>query len=242
MGMIKHALFNFNQTAHKKYDKILTILNLKYQPVEGVDFEQRSGNIIHTIEQILSLCDKQDQFDKQASQKYPVKFFFLRTIPSYVGGLFEYLSKLHRDIIRYITYKFIHKYHIVNTKLPPNYYDCDTRMVNAISSLIIDFIEIECDHMYKIYNDKENDLNNYGIQYMLDRIEDDAQHKIRIERIIDAFNFFKTEKAQKLQELDNLDINVKNFASKYNTLSNVLYDLETKHITNVIKYRYLLWT
>lgn len=52
------------------------------------------------------------------------------------------LTPLH-DAERWIAYRTYEKYHTVNTRLSPGYYDKDVQMLHACFSLLEDFIEIE---------------------------------------------------------------------------------------------------
>lgn len=47
------------------------------------------------------------------------------------------------DIERWVAYRTYDKYHIVNTRLAPQYYDKDTIILHACFSILVDFIEIE---------------------------------------------------------------------------------------------------
>lgn len=49
----------------------------------------------------------------------------------------------YTECIDFIRYRTTRKYHIIDTKLEPGYYDSDTRMLHANFSLLVDFVEIE---------------------------------------------------------------------------------------------------
>jgi len=46
-----------------------------------------------------------------------------------------------------------HKYHLVDTKLPPGYYESDERMFHACFSILVDFVEKEQSWMHLILSD-----------------------------------------------------------------------------------------
>lgn len=51
----------------------------------------------------------------------------------------------------YVCNLVFRKYHLVDTKLPRgHWHDTDTRLLHAAFELLVDFVEVECAHMYKI--------------------------------------------------------------------------------------------
>jgi hypothetical protein len=83
------------------------------------------------------------------------------------------------DFFENIRWWFVHrlhpkkKYHLVDTKLKPGYYDKDKLMLHANFSLLQDFVEIECAALYNIMEDKPKKLHpgSAGLMHIDEMIE-----------------------------------------------------------------------
>lgn len=60
-----------------------------------------------------------------------------------------------RNLKWWILYRTTQKYHLVNTKLEPGYYDKDWLMLNACFSLLVDFVEREAAWMKLVCSNEE---------------------------------------------------------------------------------------
>jgi len=58
------------------------------------------------------------------------------------------IKDAYRNIKYFFRYRFTDKYHIVDTKLKPGYYDIDMRMLHANFSLLVDYVEVELAHLH----------------------------------------------------------------------------------------------
>jgi len=75
------------------------------------------------------------------ARKKKFRYWVSQTMPSYFA-----VKKMQLDDIRYwFKYRLQkrHKYHLVDTKLKPSYYETDKRMIYAMFSLLVDHVEIE---------------------------------------------------------------------------------------------------
>jgi hypothetical protein len=63
-----------------------------------------------------------------------------------------------KSLIWWIKYRTTERYHIVDTKLKPAYYDVDTRLTDACFSLLIDFVEKEYIYDVKMWNNLPKDI------------------------------------------------------------------------------------
>jgi len=97
------------------------------------------------------------------------------------------------NFIPYLLDRFIRKPHIIDTKLKPMYYDKDELILHGLFSLLVDFVEVECSHMYKIcinLTDIDKQLIKNGKQQLLgvkylQHIEDDIS---KSKEEIEAYN------------------------------------------------------
>lgn len=65
--------------------------------------------------------------------------------PKWVGLLAHKILRPASDAIDWLTYRLVpeHKYHLVDTKLDPGYYDHDTRMLHACFALLGEYLQEE---------------------------------------------------------------------------------------------------
>lgn len=83
--------------------------------------------------------DFEDKFKKEAPVRYIIKYAIVRRIEH----LFHRLDRITWNL----RYRFVNKYHLVNTNLAPGYHEIDRRMLHANFELLVDFVEIECANM-----------------------------------------------------------------------------------------------
>lgn len=85
-------------------------------------------------------------FEEDCKNRYPIRHWLNETlIPPIERGLGE-----AKDQFRY---RFVQRFHIIDTKLKPGYYDSDTLMLFGMFALLKDFVEIECAWMEFISHD-----------------------------------------------------------------------------------------
>ena len=79
-------------------------------------------------------------FDKEFSEQAPIRYWVKKTFKKKV--LLPIKWK-YDEIKSYFRYRLIDRYHIIDTGLPPNYYDTDTLMLHVNFNLLKDFVEVE---------------------------------------------------------------------------------------------------
>jgi hypothetical protein len=73
------------------------------------------------------------------------------------------------NIVYWFKYRFVkeHKYHLIDTKLKPNYYEIDNRMLYGMFSMLVDYVEIELGHQDKWHNENKNlTYREYGLNHL----------------------------------------------------------------------------
>ena len=83
--------------------------------------------------------DEWDSIRSSQKSNHPVAFVLYHDIPIFFGRLGNRLN----NILYWFKYRLVkkHKYHLVDTKLSPGYYDYDTRLLHATFSLFVEFVE-----------------------------------------------------------------------------------------------------
>lgn len=80
-----------------------------------------------------------DDLDKRNQQNFPVRFKLVRLIEDTTN----FIERSYRNFKWFVIHRVHpkHRYHVVDTKLKPGYYDPDILILNACFSLLVDFYE-----------------------------------------------------------------------------------------------------
>ena len=81
------------------------------------------------------------EVDDYNKKHHPIRFFFLDTIPDRFSSLCYIISRQWWALKHRIVPK--HRYHIVNTRLKPGYYDIPELMLYVNFSLLLRYVEDE---------------------------------------------------------------------------------------------------
>lgn len=234
----------WNYIQDNTFDKLAEKSGVKYIEIEGVDFERSSVGVCYTLDSMKTLWKKRDDFDVQAKDKHPILFFLMRTYPDFLGSIVYSPGKLYRVARKYFKHFFYKKHNIVKTGLPVGYWDIDTRLVHAIKTLCIEFVELECDNMFKIYYDDEVTKENQGIDYLRKLILDHETTPENIEgyrNIIDCYQWFKFDR-QVIVDLIESPMEEPFDVDEYIKQEDTLYSGDTKYSHLLCSFRSSLWT
>lgn len=88
-------------------------------------------------------ADFEDEFKKEAPIRYVIKYAIVRKI----GYFFDRIGR----IVWNLRYRFIHKDHLINTKLGYGYHEVDERMLHGNFELLVDYVEIQCANMATVF-------------------------------------------------------------------------------------------
>jgi len=91
-----------------------------------------------------------DNIGKENKVKYPIRYWIAETL---IPNTWWPVSRTYDSIISYIRFGYFEKLHLIDTKLKPNYYDADTRLLHGMFSLLVDFVEVEKAWMEAIFNE-----------------------------------------------------------------------------------------
>lgn len=77
----------------------------------------------------------------KTKQKHPFRYWLGETVPHIINTWLMHLT----NGLYWFKYRFQnkHKYHLIDTKLKPGYYDIDFRLLHGVMSLVVDYVERE---------------------------------------------------------------------------------------------------
>jgi hypothetical protein len=112
------------------------------------------------------------------------------------------------------------KYHIVNTGLPPGYYDADTRLLHSCFSILCDYYEREAPSI------------DWPGSYQSDTYD----------IITEIYNYWKVERPKleerPIREVDKYDEYCKELCRR----EKELYETDQKYLHKIIDIMYCLWS
>ncbi len=91
-----------------------------------------------------------DDIDKENKVKYPIRYWIENTL---IANCWWPITRRYDSIISYIRFGFFEKLYLIDTKLPHNYQEVDTRLLYGMFALLVDFVEIEKAWMQAIFNE-----------------------------------------------------------------------------------------
>lgn len=96
------------------------------------------------------------EWESSAKKEQPVAYFIHEVVIDGVKDFWKYKIIGPINNVRYaIRHRFFDRYNIIHTRLKPDYYDCDTRMLHGMFELLVDFVEVEKAWMHVVFNEDE---------------------------------------------------------------------------------------
>lgn len=93
----------------------------------------------------LGTADQWDEWETEYQKQAPTRYWLTHRLPYLTWYPVKWKYDTVRDWVRYR----VRPYHIVNTGLPPQYYDTDTIILHANFNLLKDFVEKEKASMHR---------------------------------------------------------------------------------------------
>jgi hypothetical protein len=88
-----------------------------------------------------------------AKKEQPIAYWIHEVCLDWIGDQWKYKVKDPINNTRYaIRHRLFDRYNIIHTKLKPDYYDSDTRMLHGMFELLVDFVEVEKAWMHVVFN------------------------------------------------------------------------------------------
>lgn len=92
-------------------------------------------------------------FRKEFEEKAPIRYFIRHTLWKKVVWPIKYRL---RRITEWFVYRFIDKYHVLDTGLKPGYHSIDEQILHVNFNLLKDFVEIEVGWKYLCFHPEED--------------------------------------------------------------------------------------
>ena len=135
--------------------------------------DYRNGTSLDADDIVQNIRD----YDVQLQEKYPIRYKIVYVYLDNIQDIIMFPIDFLLWARRYLSNRFVHKYHVLRTNLPKGQYiDLDHRMLHACFTGLEDFVEVECAWMEHIFNSDKYDgrritfRRDYlkGIDYLLD--------------------------------------------------------------------------
>lgn len=174
------------------------------------------------------------EIKKHIKQTKPsIRWFILCVIfyiHYYIGN---FGTKAHHIKIQ-LKNRFFHRWYVVDTKLPKyEYHEVDDRMMWAIFSLFMYYVEEDCHQFYSVISslsgEKDQQNENMGVQYLYDKLNE--THDQSDIDMITIYNYIKHERKTLEQTL----------YTKNGMSWDQLCDRDDEILTLIIKNRRRLW-
>lgn len=180
--------------------------------------------------------DDWEKWERKKKKDYPVRWFFFEAIPDKIYSFNSFIKKWHW----WVRYRTFDKYHVVDTKLSPQYYDVDTLMIHSCFSLLERFV------------DEEKGLETINWDWNL-------EHRMVEKEIIFLLNWWRGRKErERIWEVNNPEPSIgeddfswtsrgkpkewKEWARKYLEQEETWKSEDTEMFIRLIKIRNYLWT
>jgi hypothetical protein len=96
--------------------------------------------------------DEWGQWRSDTKSTRPFAYFVMETIPDKFDDVKRFVLKPIEIIRSFVHYRFINRYHILDTGLGPGYWDGDSRLLHGAFNLLVDFVEVDKAWMNSIWN------------------------------------------------------------------------------------------
>ncbi len=191
-----------------------------------------------------------DKWIAQTKSDRPVAYF----IYNLVDRLITKIRWILRDIKWFFLHRFAkkHRYNIIDTKLKPNYYDIDTRMLYGCFSLLEEFVQANAESIHHDFLVKNRNPNIIFIEETHKSSEIEAliqqinyytcnnliNHADKYKEILELYMWW-TEKKYNKNEDDNKFYEMSD--EEYAKYTQEISDKEQEMLIRLIKIRQFLW-
>lgn len=129
----------------KYFDAWAEKYGVTYPEVEGVDYEVNStyGKCYSAFQIRKSLQDKKRDWLKTSLETKPIRYFLFYGLPQSVEFFLYDIPYMINRWYWWIRYRTFDRYHILDLKLKPRYYEAPTIIEAALWTVLVDFVEGE---------------------------------------------------------------------------------------------------
>lgn len=109
---------------------------------------------LRNIKPLAATMKEWREWETRVRSEEPFRYWLNETVPDFFHDLGKSIMAPYHNTRQWIRHNFFDKYHVINTGLKPGYYDSDTRMLNGMFALLVDFVEVEKAWIHVVF-DKE---------------------------------------------------------------------------------------
>lgn len=106
-------------------------------------FKQPSTKVLNMPIKPLTTLEAWQKQENEKREKYPIRYFLFTVCKNKIKNAFYRTERKYFDIVSYIQYRWVTPYNVVKTNLKHGFYEGDVRAMNAMFTLLVDFVEIE---------------------------------------------------------------------------------------------------
>ncbi len=187
------------------------------------------------------------EFNTRFKSKAPARYY-LNEIKDFIECS---IFKTIENGIWWCKYRTTHRYHVINTRLKPGYYETDDLILHSVFVLLQNFVEIQCAHKYGWFYPKRVKVltrKQCGIDYLKCMTRGDKNKHLEepYQAFLKCYHYWTTERAQKTKAIDDAyeacsgkDLEA---IHKIFDMEGELTNTDNEYICLIAKYRQYLWT
>ena len=150
--------------------------------------------------------------DQLLRKRFPVKYFLFDAMPRWFS---INVTRRIKNIIEYIRYRTVDKYHVLKLDIEPGYRDPDFLITQAMFQVLVDFVEVEMAAAHdssfgKSYRNRRRNKSKrsgkLGLQGIQDMMRDNTPLRKDLQEIIDLYKWWTVERPARISpyELDHI--------------------------------------
>lgn len=86
-------------------------------------------------------------FEQNCKTKFPIRYWLNESL---IPNTWDYVKNSFDTFKTMLNHYLVERLHVIDTKLPPGYYDLGTRLLYGLFALLVDYVEVECAWMNKM--------------------------------------------------------------------------------------------
>lgn len=179
------------------------------------------------------------EWKKDMKNRYPIRYFFRETIVDF--WTYNIVKPL-RDVKWWFLHRLhpSYRYHVIRTSLEPGYYDPDTRIINAMFDLLVEFIDEtkntidwDADERHKVAWEEMNELYYWWVYqrpYREEKLNKDYPlPNVSLNRLFD-----RDENDEEMEEWDRI-------SKIHNNIETEWEEEDRKMLHRLIEIKSFLW-
>lgn len=149
----------------------------------------------------------------------------MKLISSVLDVLYEKYYDITAPFFRVwdkFNYRYIKKYHLIDTKLSPGWHEFDTKLIHGMFEMMVDFVEIELAQLYLLTNKLSELKPEYGVWFLEEVVNSNGHYEEEKEYYSELYQIYKWYKESYLTRPDLFSVT---------GFHSIIYEIEEKHGT-----------